>query len=70
MPASQTAPREHGKLAAIVRHHGPDSHYAHEARRDLRFAQLRNRITEVVAEAPPLTLDQVAELGAILRGKQ
>ena len=66
MPASQATPQEHGKLAAVIRHHGPDSYYAQEARRDLRFAQLRAKVIEVVEEAPPLTLDQIHELRALL----
>ena len=70
MPASQATPREHGKLAAVIRHHGPDSYYADEARRDLRFAQLKAKVLEVVEAAPPLTLDQTRELRAILGGRK
>lgn len=70
MPASQATPREHGKLAAVIRHHGADSEYAQEARRNLRFAQLRAKVVEVVNEAPPLTLDQIQELRALLGGKR
>lgn len=70
MPASEATPREHGKLAAVIRHHGPDSYHAHEARRDLRFAQLRVRVVEVVDSAPPLTIDQVKELKALLGGRK
>jgi hypothetical protein len=55
-------------LAAIVRHHGSDSSYAQEARRDLRFAQIRAKVVEAVNAAPPLTLDQIRELSTLLRG--
>ena len=56
------------KHAGTVRHHGPDSPQAQNARRELAEAQIATYIERVVAEAPPLTPEQRDRIAAILRG--
>lgn len=54
------------RLAALTRHHGADSYYTRQARRDLRFVQLAREITDAMDAEPPLTLEQVRELRTLL----
>jgi hypothetical protein len=66
MPNSLLAAR--AKHAGTVRHHGPDSPQAQNARRELAEAQITTYIERVVAEAPPLTPAQRDRISALLRG--
>lgn len=50
----------------LVRHHGADAPVTLEAARDLRAASLAEYITRRVAEAPPLTAEQVERLRGLL----
>jgi hypothetical protein len=51
---------------ALFRHHGAGADVVLEAERDLRFAQLQEKISAAVEAAPPLTDDQVISLRALL----
>lgn len=58
--------RLRGQIAAASRHH-PDTDLR-PLRRDLAAEKLADYIAEVVAEAPPLTDDQVDRIAGLLRG--
>lgn len=55
---------QRARLAANLRHH-PDADHT-ESRRDLAAANLEQYINKVVAEAPPLTSEQVNRLRILL----
>jgi len=55
------------RVARAHRFHGPDSPEVVEARRDLAGENLAAYVSRVVADAPPLTDDQVARVAALLR---
>lgn len=54
------------RLGGLVKHHGPTDPDVLDARRELKAALLRRHVEQVVAEAPPLTVEQRAELAALL----
>lgn len=66
MPDS--VPTLRSRRAMAVRHHGVDSQQAIDAARELAAANLERYVDEVVAKAPPLTIEQLDRITAILRG--
>lgn len=54
------------KLAAYSRHHPDDAEGIADARRELKAAMAEAYVEKLVAEAPPLTVDQLATLTRIL----
>ena len=53
----------------VVRRHHPDDHAAiTDARRALAAAKLEDYVERVVAEAPPLTVEQRDKIALLLRG--
>ncbi len=58
---------ERGRVAALSRSRPVDDPDLINARRALRAERLADRIEQVVAEAPPLTPEQLDRLAALLR---
>lgn len=61
--------RERARLGALTKHYGSDHPWTQEARRDVRFGRLKSQILDAVDQAPPLNLDQLNELRALLGAK-
>lgn len=55
------------RLASLHRDHTPDSAIILDARRDLALAKLEQFITRTVAEAPPLSQEQLDRIARLLR---
>lgn len=58
---------ERARVASLSRSRGPDDPDLISARRDLRAARLEDYIKRVVAEAPPLTPEQLELLAGLLK---
>ena len=56
------------RVASLTRSRPPSDPDLINARRDLRAARLADHVARVVAEAPPLSRDQVERIAALLRG--
>ena len=68
-PASLSNPKvrtARAVLAATERHHGPDDPRTADARREVLRLSLLEHIEKVVADAPPLTVEQRSALAALL----
>lgn len=57
-----------GRLAIATRYHGPNAPQTLAARRDLAVAHVAASIEKHLADAPPLTDEQLARLHALLDG--
>jgi hypothetical protein len=68
MAAEPTVLQRRARHNALLRYRGPDDPDVQAANRDLRAARLADHITRVVAEAPPLTAEQLDRLAVLLRG--
>lgn len=66
MPQTGAVASAKGKLAVARRWH-PESDNS-PLRRDLASAKLEAYVAKVVAEAPPLTPDQINRVSVLLRG--
>ncbi len=66
MPASSQERRLLGRYAAATR--WGDTETATTTGRDLRALKLEDYVRRIVAEAPPLTPEQVDRIGRVLRG--
>lgn len=64
MPSSTTL-NARARLGQAVR--VGNQYAATEARRDLAAAKLEQYVAKVVAEAPPLTADQISRISGLLR---
>jgi hypothetical protein len=69
-PASPAWTTERARLAGLRRCRPADDPVVLEARRDLRAAKLATHIERCVAEAPPLTSEQLDRLALLLRPAQ
>jgi hypothetical protein len=65
---STTITKASSKLAITTRYKGADSPEATEARRDLAAIKIASYVEKVVAEAPPLTPEQITTITAALGG--
>lgn len=54
------------RFASLTRHRGPDHPDTLAAARDFRVEQAEAAIERLVSNAPPLTAEQLARLGALL----
>lgn len=68
MPQSRSVARARGKLAGSQRWHPEDDHT--ELRRDLAAAKLEDYVSRLIAEAPPLTPEQLDRVAVLLRGRR
>jgi hypothetical protein len=55
-----------GRANVLTRHYGPDDERTREARRGARAAELAEHIQRIVAQAPPLTPEQITRLRDLL----
>lgn len=65
---SPTVARERARIASLSRSRKPDDPDLVEARRNLRAASLESHISRVLADAPPLTVDQRRHLAGLFGG--
>jgi hypothetical protein len=65
-PESCDAVHTRTAVARAVKFHGDDSPEAAEARRDHRAQKAADVIRDIVASAPPLTVEQVERLRSLL----
>lgn len=69
MPAKNASRRTlAARIAAIERHNGPDDPRLIELRRDLRAAELEERIVRELADQTPLTREQRLRCAVLLVG--
>ena len=66
MPSSWT--QERARVAGLSRDRKPDDPELITARRNLKAARIEDYISRVVAEAPPLTPEQLDRVAVLLRG--
>lgn len=68
-PATTSPARKHLRAVAgaYAKHHGPDDPRTLAARRDAAVEAVAERIAELVENAPPLTDEQRARLGLLLK---
>jgi len=59
---------QRARVAVLTRHRPSDDPELIEARRDFAAERLAIHVARVVAEAPPLTNEQLDRIAAILRG--
>lgn len=65
---SQRERAERASLAALTRHHGPESPEVIERRRAYKTDRLAEHVAAVIASAPPLTTEQRARIASLLGG--
>ncbi len=66
MPISAAGSRHHARVAALSRSRTADDPDMIAARRDLAEAKLSAYIAQVLAEAPPLSIEQRTRLAELL----
>jgi hypothetical protein len=59
--------RERAKVASLSRSRTADDPELVDARRNMRALRLEDHVTRVLAEAPPLTDEQLGRIAALLR---
>jgi hypothetical protein len=67
MAISKAAAHHRARVAALSRDRRPDDPDLLDARRDLHAERLAERVAQVVAELPPLTVEQRERIATLLR---
>ena len=67
MSTSTESRRQRAKLGRATREHGPKSPEAANARRDFNAARIEDHIRALVADAPPLTVEQRTRIVRLLK---
>ena len=67
MAISPAAAHHRARIAALSRDRDPNDPELVDARRSLRAETLAEHVSRVIAEAPPLSDDQLSRVAALLR---
>ena len=67
MPASSSVAHHRARVGALSRDRAPDDPELVAARQNLRALSLEEHVRRVVAEAPPLSPEQLDRIAALLR---
>lgn len=59
---------ERARVASLTRSREPDDPELVAARRNLRAERLADHVAKIVAEAPPLTPEQIDRIAGLLKG--